>query len=125
MMHAVENKLEFASRIRDNMIYSEEGWMALNPEGFSYPDSYDNLPYEIYTDGYDRWFIDLYSKTYAKEDRARIMEYAVTGAVWQFAGYPERQAKLSYLCDAIRESFDTSLWSSIPAWEASLEASRN
>lgn len=121
MTHLIDHKLAFDAGLREDAVYSEEGWNALNPEGFVYPDTYDELPMEIFTDGYESWFIDTYSRTYAKEDRARIMEYAMMGNEWAFSASPGRMAKLEYLCRCIRDCFDTTGWPEQTQWEMTLE----
>jgi hypothetical protein len=78
-------------------MYSEEKWMRLNPEGFKYAGSTFELPEELLSREYDEWFVDLYSKTFPREDRARIMEYAMIGMDAMFVAAPYRQEKLKYL----------------------------
>ena len=52
-----------------------------------------------------RSFVDTYSMSYPKEDRARIFEYAMTaGNAPLFAASP-LQYKLKMLCQGIREAF--------------------
>ena len=120
MTHLIDHKLAFDAKVRENAVYSEEGWSALNPDSFVYPDTYDELPMEIFTDGHESWFIDTYSRTYAKEDRARIMEHAMMGNDWIFSASPGRTAKLEYLCRCIRDCFDTSNWPEQTQWEKTL-----
>ena len=68
-------------------IWDEEAWNSMNPEGFSYYEAYIDENGESYEtagspdhtamDGWpadEVYFIDPYSKTYAMEDRARLME---------------------------------------------------
>lgn len=120
MTHLIDNKLAFDAKLREDALYSEEVWDALNPAGFTYPETYDQLPEEIYTDGYESWFIDIYSRTYAKEDRARIMEHAMMGNGWAFSASPGRWAKLEYLCRCIRDCFNTTGWPERTQWEKTL-----
>lgn len=124
LMHAIEFRMAFDARIREDALFSEDAWAALNPEGFAYTEDRLNLPEDIYTDGYDDAFIDVYSRTSALEDRGRIMEYAMIGADWAFSGAGERQAKLEYLCRCIRDAFDTAGWPDRTPWEATLDRSR-
>ena len=70
----MDGKLTFDAGIRPDAMYSEEKWMRLNPEGFKYAGSTFELPEELLSREYDEWFVDLYSKTFPREDRARIME---------------------------------------------------
>ena len=121
IMHLIDNKLAFDASLREDAIYSEETWQRLNPKGFVYAESYHNIPMEFYTDGYERYFIDIYSRTFAKEDRARIMEYAMMKSEWTFSSSPERLAKLEYLSKCIRDAFDTSGWPEYTVWEQMLK----
>ena len=83
-------------------------WAKLNPVGFEY--DYDYLA-NAQRDGSEflqpdtRSFVDTYSMSYPKEDRARIFEYAMTaGSDSLFAASP-LQYKLKMLCQGIREAF--------------------
>ena len=117
--HLIDNKLTFDARIRGNALYSDEKWETLNPEGFEYADSYTNLPMEFYNDGYENWFMELYSRTFIREDRATIMEYAMAGYSWAF-NTPERIAKLEYWSTCIRDAFNTDGWPEMTLWESTL-----
>ena len=123
LFHLLDDKLAFDAIIREDAMYSEEEWSKLNPEGFEYADSTFVLPDEIYNEEYDVWFIDMYSRTFAREDRARIMEYAMIGDYNMFISAPHRQAKLEYLNKCIRDSFDTTGWPEMTVWEETLEKS--
>lgn len=94
-------------------------WDKLNPVGFAY--DYDYLA-NAQRDGSEylapdtRSFVDTYSMSFPKEDRARIMEYAMTaGSEALFAASP-LQYKLKTLCEGIREAYglekspETYLW---------------
>lgn len=123
LFHLLDDKLVFDATIREDAMYSEEEWQKLNPEGFEYAESTFVLPDEIYNEEYDVWFIDLYSRTTAREDRARIMEYAMIGDYNMFISAPHRQAKLAYLNKCIRDAFDTFGWPDKTVWEETLENS--
>ena len=86
-----------------------DDWNKLNPKGFSYDTQYtasDSEERNPYLAPENRYFIDLYSMTYPKEDRARIMEYAMLdGQEYLFQSAP-MQAKLRKLCLGIRKAFD-------------------
>ncbi|MBR2046526.1 MAG: hypothetical protein IJ958_10420 [Agathobacter sp.] len=124
IMHIINNKLVFDAMIREDALYSEDGWNALNPKDFTYVEDKYHLPESIYSDGYDSYFIDIYSRTYANEDRARIMEYAMVDADWAFSDADGRREKLSYLCDCIRDAFDTEGWPEKTHWEKTLGRSK-
>ena len=119
--HLIDNKLAFDASLREDAIYSEEAWQALNPTTFAYAESYHNLPMELYQEEYDAYFIDIYSRTFSKEDRARIMEYAMVESTWTFSASLGRLAKLEYWTDCIRDAFDTTGWSKQTIWEQTLE----
>ena len=123
LFHLTDDKLSFDATIRKDAMYSEEAWMELNPEGFEYAGNTFHLPETIYDEEYDLWFIDTYSRTMSKEDRARIMEYAMLGDYNMFLLAPHRQAKLEYLNKCIRDAFDTFGWPEKTVWEETLENS--
>jgi len=94
-------------------------WGKFNPSDFEYDNDYiqnasrDGSKY--LTPGSEA-FIDTYSMSFPKEDRARILEYAMTpghGGMFQSSIL---QSKLKQICIAIREGFgltestDTFLW---------------
>ena len=94
-------------------------WNELNPQGFSY--DYDYISNQTrnssaYLQESSRYFIDTYSMSFPKEDRARIMEYAMTAGNECYFQSPTMQAKLKLLCEGIREAFglrqspETFLW---------------
>ena len=115
-----------------------EHWSTLNPEGFSYDESYDaynnytgneELPALEYTKyAYDAgaiemddiYFIDLYATTYELEDHARIMEYACARKTFASLDSEHIQAKLKYLSEYIRYYFDDSTWPETVVWEQAL-----
>ena len=83
-------------------------WAKLNPVGFEYDCDYLA---NVQRDGSEylqpdtRSFVDTYSMTFPKEDRARILEYAMTeGNETLFAASP-LQFKLKTLCQGIREAY--------------------
>lgn len=97
-----------------------DDWNSLNPEGFSYDNSYTaNLlrsDWEL-TTGDTQSFIDLYSMSYAKEDRARIMEYAMLPGQAHLFRSSAMQEKLRQLCWGIRVAFDLELYPETLPWE--------
>lgn len=118
--HIIDKKLQYDAEQGTNTLYSEEGWSALNPEGFQYADSYETAP--EYKEEYFAYFFDDYSLTFATEDRARMLENAMNGNAYYFntrecAG---RNAKLEYYCECIRASFDTTGWPETTKWEQAL-----
>lgn len=83
-------------------------WDKLNPSGFSY--DYDYLANAtrdagIYLHRENRAFIDTYSMSFPKEDRARIMEYAMMPGNRELFQGKTLQAKLKAVCEGIREAY--------------------
>lgn len=120
LFHLIDHKLAFDAGLRKEALYSEEGWNSLNPEGFRYAESLFDLPEDFYGQEYEGWFIDDYSRTFPKEDRARIMEYAMIGGDWCFDDEEGCRAKLGWLAAAIRDGFDTTGWPGVTCWEETL-----
>ena len=87
---------------------SYDDWRKLNPTGFAYDYSYITNEYrdpKDYLDGDSRAFIDLYSMSYPKEDRARIMEYAMLEGNSEYFSSDIMSKKLDTLCKGIRKAF--------------------
>ena len=82
-------------------------WETQNPSDFHY--SYDyttpDQKYWRFLSGEERCFIDLYAMSYPKEDRARIMEYAMLDHQADTFASPTMQTKLRQLCVGIRTAF--------------------
>ena len=95
-------------------------WDLHNPTGFTYDYDYAanrNRNSTAYLLDNSRYFIDMYSMSFPKEDRARIMEYAMTegnGALFQTEAM---QGKLHTLCLGIREAFGLEDWPEPLRWE--------
>lgn len=94
-------------------------WDTLNPSGFAYDYDYRTNAQRdsgVYLEGENRAFVDTYSMSFPKEDRARIMEYAMLSGNEALFQSPIMQAKLLTLCQGIREAYglkkseDTFLW---------------
>ncbi len=94
-------------------------WEKLNPAGFAYDNDYiANLDRkdEQYLKAADRWFIDMYSMSFAVEDRSRIFEYASQPGNEAYFTSPNMQKKLQRVCTGIRRAFglrndpNTFLW---------------
>ena len=119
LSHAIDRRLAWDAMYRDGALFSEEDWLALNPDGFTYSEDYSSLRTDIQPQWYS-FFIDDYAMINATEDRARIFEYAVENSGMLFQDAPGRIAKLQYYSDCIRDCFDTALWPETTAWEAPL-----
>ena len=115
--HIIDDRMAFEARLRSDALYSEEGWLALQPEGFRYADSYQSIPEEVrafYDSGY---FATSYACVSATEDRAVTMEKAMMAEEGVFEDNPHLMPKLRYYCACIRDSFDTEGWPETLPWE--------
>ena len=94
-------------------------WEELNPSGFKY--DYDYAANATRNAGEylreaERCFIDTYSMSFPKEDRARVLEYAMTPGNVDYFQSRVMQAKLKQICLGLREAFglkkspETFLW---------------
>ncbi len=116
--HIIDRKLSWDSVYREGALYSEDGWLELQPEGFSYSYNYQMLPENW--GQYLNWFVDDYAMTMPTEDRARVLEYAMNGWEWSFVDRPNLIPKLDYYCRCIRDCFDTTGWPEQTVWEQAL-----
>lgn len=119
--HATENRI-CASQPE---LFYDGRWEACNPEGFDYYNTYypeemdqGRWTYYAFDGGTEVYFVDAYSRTYAKEDRARLMEYVMgyPDEADRLLQYPAMQKKLALLCQAVRSAFDTAGWEEV-RWE--------
>ncbi len=101
LFHVLESRILSRSQAFDT-------WDALNPAGFQYDYEYtsynDRVDYSLLEDD-TRAFIDFYAMTYPKEDRARIMEYAMMAGNAGYFSSEIMQAKLLAICTGIREAY--------------------
>lgn len=95
-------------------------WNQLNPAEFVYYNNdtdYANHQDMTLVEGDTKAFIDLYSLSYAREDRASIFAHAMRAEnQGQFAS-AAMQAKLNYLCRAIRQALSWQEDTRILPWE--------
>lgn len=115
--HALDSFLLANSSVLD-------GWEDLNPEGFVYDQNFDaylQREESPYLTGDTRAFIDSYSMTYPKEDRARFFEYAMTPDHGEYFASETMQAKLRLLCKAIRDAYGWKEEPTVFLWEQYLK----
>ena len=122
LSHVIDKRLEWDALIREDALYSEEAWLALQPEGFEYGNTY--LGYAetaqvSYVESGD--FVSDYSMTYPTEDRSTLMEIAMLDQTWAFEPGTGRWAKMEYYAACIRDCFDTTGWPETTRWEQVLK----
>lgn len=113
LFHVIESRV-----FSDSCIYDD--WSQLNPDGFTYDFDYlSNLTHSTaeLVSGENRAFVDLYSMSFPKEDRARIMEYAMLPDQDALFSAPILQQKLRVLCLGIRETFGLKKYTEPLLWE--------
>jgi hypothetical protein len=101
LFHAMDSYILTETKVYDD-------WRKLNPAGFTYDYSYITNEYrdpKDYLEPETRAFIDLYSMSYPKEDRARILEYAMLEGNEAYFTSKTMQSKLATLCQGIRKAF--------------------
>ncbi len=99
-------------------------WNTLNPAGFQYDYSYSTNAVRdsgIYLHSETRTFVDTYSMSFPKEDRARIMEYAMLDGQRELFASKPMQAKLHALCTGLREAYNLEDAPGVFRWEQYLK----
>ena len=105
LYHGVYLAIESRILSKTSALYE---WFRRNPSGFLYDDSYiTNLSRTDtkYITGDDRYFIDLFSMSFANEDRATIFEYACAPGNEEYFKSKAMQQKLKRICNGIREAY--------------------
>lgn len=118
--HMIDRRLAWDARIREDALFSEEGWLARQPEGFAFAMSYTDMPEETLRYVETGYFDYYYSMTYPTEDRATLFAAAMTRA-HLLAEWPGMQKKLDYYARCIRDCFDTEGWPEVAPWEQALQ----
>lgn len=83
-------------------------WYRQNPAEFAYDEDYVDNFYRTdttYMEGEDPYFIDKFSMSYAREDRATIFAYGCLAEGEEYFKTPVLQKKLKRICSAIREAY--------------------
>lgn len=115
--------------ILETYLYSESTqldlWNDLNPKGFAYDNHYYGYASHEGSEhlGAERAFIDAFSMTFAKEDRARIFEYAILAGSEELFASETMQEKLYQLCYCIRDAYGLRKSELTYPWEQYLEQS--
>lgn len=126
VLHELTHIIDF--KLHHDGIINEDDWSKLNPEGFSYDNSYADSragkkdpKYCYTTDHYvghntdnsndDIWFYYCYSKVNAYEDRATMLENLVIYRIWNYEvaeglyKCPHVKAKMEYYLKLIEKVF--------------------
>ena len=119
--HVIDARLKWDAMIREDALYSEEAWLALQPDGFRYAMTYTEVSEELLRFMESGYFITEYSLTYPTEDRAKLMEAAMNQFTWDFKPGSGTRKKLQYYADCIRDCFDTDGWPETTLWEQVLK----
>lgn len=119
--HIIDARLEWDALLREDALFSEEAWLALQPEGFRYAMSYMEMPEDVRSHMDSGYFLSDYALTYPTEDRAVLMAEAMGNYAWSFEPGSGTEAKLRYYADCIRDCFDTTLWPETTCWEQVLK----
>ena len=117
MFHVMDNKV-----LSDTRAYYY--WHNLNPAGFDYfwnNTSYLTVDSSALLQEETRAFIDDYSMSFPREDRARIMEYACNPGNAHYFTSEIMQQKLLTLCKGIREAFGLKDYDQPLLWEQYLD----
>lgn len=116
------------SHLMETVVLTEsvayDRWDRLNPEGFAYDNDYQanlNRDGTPWLQPGREYFIDTYSMSYPKEDRARLFEYAMTAGHGELFQSPNLQRKLQQLCIGIREAFGLEDAAEAFLWEQYLQ----
>ena len=125
-----QNFYHMLSHALDTYVYSYsiyyDFWADCNPDGFAYDESYDlyhTHEDSPYLDEENRAFINAFSMTYAHEDRATVLEYAMMEGNAHYFESPVMQAKLRQLCLGLREAFGWKKYQGTFIWEQYLKES--
>lgn len=92
-----------------------DSWENLNPAGFVYGSEQQDA--DIYLKGQTRAFVDRYSMTAPKEDRARVLENALLPGKEEVFRSEYMQRKLTALCAGIREAYSLKKYPEALPWE--------
>ena len=140
-MHCIEDSIN-----NNHITIPFPDWSDYNPKDFGYNYSYDNTDGVATGWGYDTkytaesdeainydgsgdkcpdiYFVDGYAKTYPSEDRARIFEHLFCDEDQsdQYLKFDKLRAKANYLCQSLRECFDTLKNCDSIYWERNLKS---
>ena len=117
LFHAMETHILGNSKALDR-------WMELNPAGFAYDEDYTaNKARDsgIYLFGEHQSFVNRFSMSYPREDRAEIFARAMMPGSEALFEKDAIQKKLAALCAGIREAYQLENYDGVLPWEQYLE----
>lgn len=125
LTHVTDYRMKYVSEHEDGRLFSEESWMALNPEGFEYGWDNEEKSLEMY-DRFSSYFSYSYGAENPLEDRATLFGSLMRS---YFEARPDASDRLSDNCceklefylSCLRDSFDTTGWPEKTSWEQALE----
>lgn len=121
LYHGVYLYMEAQILSKSSALYE---WFRINPDDFEYDNNYiTNLERTdtTYITGEDRYFIDLFSMSYPREDRAQIFEYACLPGNEEYFQTGTMQTKLKRICKGIREAYGLKNVETTFLWEQYLQ----
>ena len=121
--HTIFHVLETRIMSKSKFCYD---WESHNPEEFTYDYRYGitHDPADMtYLEGESRAFIDHFSMTFPREDRATIMAYAMTEGNAEYFQSEIMQNKLTAICRGIRKAFGLEKSKEVFLWEQYLAKS--
>ena len=121
LSHVIDTRLQWDSLNREGALFSEDAWLALQPEGFRYTMSYLDIPAELQHFIESGDFLSLYSMTFPTEDRAELLSAAMLNTYDAFEAGSGRRAKLQFYAACIRDCFNTEGWPETTLWELVLK----
>ena len=116
LSHVIDKHLEWDASLRPQALFSEEAWLALQPEGFRYAGSYTDMPDSIRAYEDSGYFISSYAMTFPTEDRATLMSVIMSDKT-VLDENPGMAEKMRYYAACIRDCFDTEGWPESTLWE--------
>ena len=97
-------------------------WEWMNPEGFAYLETYADAQFpEQWLSGPEMAFLNTHAMTFAREDRATVMEYAMAPGNEGLFESDIMQQKLNSLCWSIRRAFRWTEAETVFPWEQYLK----
>ena len=116
LSHVIDKHLEWDASLRPQALFSEDAWLALQPEGFRYAGSYTDMPDSIRAYEDSGYFINSYAMTFPTEDRATLMSVIMSDKTVPEEN-PGMAEKMRYYAACIRDCFDTEGWPESTLWE--------